>query len=84
MKHYFLHMYVYFICLGRAVSMYTGAKAAPQYPVGASFNHTEDYSEITIITHDTLQYPIFMTFIYYVHFLTQSTYFDSSSNAGRF
>ena len=23
--------------------MYTGAKAAPQYPVGATFNHTEDY-----------------------------------------
>ncbi|XP_046850155.1 cleavage stimulation factor subunit 1-like isoform X2 [Xenia sp. Carnegie-2017] len=28
---------------GRAVSMYTGAKSNSQYPVGASFNHTEDY-----------------------------------------
>lgn len=32
--------------IGRAVSMYTGAKAALQYPVSATFNHTEDYSKL--------------------------------------
>ena len=38
-----------FLCFvfssGRAVSMYTGAKAASQHAVGATFNHTEDYSK---------------------------------------
>ena len=40
-----------FICkyfLGRAVSMYTGAKVALQHAVGATFNHTEDYSKRTV------------------------------------
>ncbi len=36
--------------------MYTGAKAASQYTVGASFNHTEDYSKLILTNGFAFKY----------------------------